>query len=86
MAAELCQVQQNGSRLEQHDVGSMVDQYRDAACRVEREKAWLQMLTVLDANMLQAVGQAHLFESDGGFEAVGRAVGVQHQRGIMHVE
>ena len=42
-------------------------------------KAWLQMLTVLDANMLQAIGQDHLFESDGGFEAVGRAVGVQHQ-------
>ncbi|MNH39569.1 hypothetical protein D3C79_1007630 [compost metagenome] len=56
MAAELCQVQQNGSRLEQHDVGSMVDQDRDAACRVEREKARLQMIAVLDANMLQAIG------------------------------
>lgn len=69
--AGLRQVLQDRRRLEQGDAGGPVYQHRYPAMWIQVQEFRAALLAMVDANVVQCVGQPQFLEGDGDLESVG---------------
>lgn len=69
--AGLRQVLQDRRRLEQGDAGGPVYQHRYPAMWIQAQEFRAALLAMVDANVVQCVGQPQFLEGDGDLESVG---------------
>src|SRR5947207_13567120 len=81
----LGEVDEDGARLEEREVGLAVDDRRDLAVWADGDELGLELLALADVDGVNGVGQAALLEHDGDLPAVRRRPGVEvdHAPGMV---